>query len=218
MPISIPEAAAILQVSPRRVQQLVSAGRYPARKVGGVWMLDADALAEPRRAGRPMSVRVAWALLDVLGGGPGAGVSQPEQSRLRRRIRELRELPDRSRVEQLRSWLPNRARRVQLSAAPPDLADLRNDGRLVLSGVSDPRSRMSSAAWVEGYAAAEHADALRADFLMSARGRPNVVLHVVAAERPVPDVSAALLAADLADWAGPREQAAAARILRELLP
>lgn len=49
------EAARILEVSQRRVQALVSAGRLPAVKMGGVYLIkekDLKLVAE-RRPGRP---------------------------------------------------------------------------------------------------------------------------------------------------------------------
>lgn len=162
-----------------------------------------------------MSERVAWAFLDVLDGGAGAGVSQPEQSRLRRKREELAGSGDRA-ADLLRSWLRRRAKFVEYSVAVADLEALRADARLAVSGVSDPRSGMSAAWIVEGYVRDVDVPALVAEYLLSEKGNPNVILHVVQDQpisRPVP---LPVLLADLADHDGPRESAAVARLMGEL--
>lgn len=65
-------------------------------------------------------------------------------------------------------------------------------------------------------AAAADLDGLVEDFLLSEKGRPNVLLHVLTApvlEEPVP---LPVLLADLADHDGPRESAAVERLLADL--
>jgi excisionase family DNA binding protein len=56
---TVDEAAAALDVSPRRVRALIAAGKLDAEKVGGVWLIDEASLARredadvDRRGGRP---------------------------------------------------------------------------------------------------------------------------------------------------------------------
>jgi excisionase family DNA binding protein len=215
MEIAVSEAAARMGVSPRRVRERIARGDLPARRVGRIWVVDEVQLARSDRLGRPMSERVAWAFLDLLGGGKGVGVSQPEQSRLRDKCDRLRLAGDDA-ASLLRSWLRNRARAMRYSAAPADLGDLRQDGRVVLSGVSDARSGKAAAAVVEGYIDDAALPALMDDFLLSVEGNHNVILHVLHG-RDVPDpVPLPLLLADLADHDSPRESAAVARLVGEL--
>ncbi|GAA0634469.1 hypothetical protein GCM10009547_43130 [Sporichthya brevicatena] len=214
MEVSVSEAAARLGVSERRVRERIAAGDLPARRIGRAWLVDAAHLGRAPRVGRPMSRRVAWAFLDLLDGGAGDGVSQPEQSRLRKKRALLLEAPDPAAL--LRSWLPARAEVRRYSVAAADLPALRDDARIALSGVSDMRSGMAAAGVVEGYVGAGEVDDLVEDFLLSERGEPNVILHVVEEDRAVAaPVPLAVLLADLSDHNGPRERAAVERLLRD---
>jgi excisionase family DNA binding protein len=53
--ISTKEAARIIGVSQRRVQQFVTQGRLQAQKIGGVWLVNPDGLDKVRnlKNGRP---------------------------------------------------------------------------------------------------------------------------------------------------------------------
>ncbi|HEX3828275.1 MAG TPA: helix-turn-helix domain-containing protein [Sporichthyaceae bacterium] len=213
MEVSVAEAAARLGVSSRRVRQRIARGHLAARRVGRVWVLEEAQLGRSERVARPMSARVAWAFLDMLDGGRGEGVSQPEQSRLRKK-RELLRNGDAASL--LRSWLPNRADVARYVAARADLPALREDSRLVRSGLSDLRSGLAAAGFVEGYVSAGDLDALVNEYLLSQQGRPNVVLHVLG-DRSLPDpVPLPVLLADLADHDGPRESAAVERLIKDL--
>ena len=215
MEISVGEAADRLGVSARRVRERIAAGDLQARRVGRAWVLEEAQLERSGRLGRPMSPRVAWAFLDLLAGGDGEGVSQPEQSRLRSKRAQLFASPIPAAL--LRSWLSARAGVQRYSAAAADLPALRGDARLVLSGLSDPRSGMAAANLVEGYVSGQHIDGLVKDYLLSSRGEPNVILHVPDADRRIArPVPLPLVLADLADHDGPRESAAVERLLREL--
>ncbi|WP_019876597.1 helix-turn-helix domain-containing protein [Sporichthya polymorpha] len=215
MEVSVGEAAVRLGVSGRRVRERIASGDLRARRIGRAWVVDEAQLGRSPRVGRPMSRRVAWAFLDLLAGGVGEGVSQPEQSRLRKKRSLLLEASDPASL--LRSWLPARAEVRRYSAADADLPALREDARIALSGVSDMRSGMAAAGVVEGYVGDDEVDNLVADFLLSERGEPNVILHVLQEDRPVAaPVPLPLLLADLADHDGPRERAAVARLLRDL--
>lgn len=162
-----------------------------------------------------MSERVAWAFLDLLDGGPGAGVSQPEQSRLRRKREELLGSGDQA-AALLRSWLRRRAEVIAFSVAVADLEALRADARLAVSGVSDPRSGLSAASIVEGYVRDVDVPALAGEYLLSGKGNLNVIVHVVH-DRPIANpLPLPVLLADLADHDSPRESAAVARLMREL--
>jgi hypothetical protein len=126
----------------------------------------------------------------------------------------------RSQASLLRSWLRNRAARRLYRASPLDLPDLRADERVLLSGLSHPQSGIASGDLVEGYVRAGDLDPLVQAYLLIpvAAGAAPVILHVMPAEAPddLRDIPLLLLAADLAEHRGPREEARAAELLREL--
>lgn len=106
----------------------------------------------------------------------------------------------------LLAWLSNRGARIGYLGAGSDLAALRADDRLLVSGVSHPDSKFDDPRIVEAYVSVDEVDAVVSDFWLENPGvdeRPNVVLHVVPV-RP-PQIGPLLLAADLAEHSGPRE-------------
>jgi len=213
MEISVSEAARVMGVSDARARRLAADGRIHARLVGGRWLIDASSLPSAPRRSRPMSPKVAWALI-LLSEGVAVDWIEPRESyRLRRALDRL--AADDQPELLLRSWAASRAVRRQLSA--PEVARLRSDPRVVLSGVSDQRSGMSSAGGMEGYVLAEEADAVFHDHLLIDAGpSSDVVLHCapLIPEAPVPLL---LVAADLAEHDGPRELARARELIGNLL-
>lgn len=160
---------------------------------------------------RPMSPRIAWALVR-LGAGSAADWVEPRESyRLRQALDRL--AADDEPELLLRSWLASRAERLLLSASEVDA--VRADPRLVLSGLSDERSGLSAAGDVEAYVRAEGVAAVCRDHLLiDAGSSANVILHAspIVPDRPVPLL---LLAADLADHDGPRELARARQLIAD---
>ena len=109
----------------------------------------------------------------------------------------------------LASWLSKRAPVMRLHANPSDLADLRKDERLVLSGISDDRAGLSSEHELEAYVAPELAKQLVSEYLLvDAKNakNTNVWLHVARVHADADGrAPLGLVLADLADHAGPRE-------------
>jgi excisionase family DNA binding protein len=215
MELSVAEVAERLGVSPRRVRERIELGDLSARRIGRSWVVEETQLAGSARVSRPMSVRVSWAFLDLLAGGRAESVSQPERSRLRRKQEQLISAGADG-PALMRSWLRRRAAPLWLSVASSDLEDLKADERVVPSGVSDPRSGVSAADLVEGYVDRRDLAAVQSDFLLSAKGSHNVLFHVVDGPVPSSPVPLPVLIADLADHDGPRENAAAAALIRQL--
>jgi hypothetical protein len=196
-------------------------------------------IEDSRAAGRPLSPRSAWALIAVCEGRQQSVMDAwattrlvpAEWSRARRRATRLAaQTPDppcsedtvRSVASALRSLLRKRAERRLHRASPRDLADLRADGRLLPSGLSDARCGIAAGDLVEGYVATEDLDTVVDDYLLSpatADPEPNVVLHVTSAVYPTRLTPAAglLMAADLAEHRRPREEARAIELLRDVL-
>jgi hypothetical protein len=100
-------------------------------------------------------------------------------------------------------------------AAPADLPGLREDARLALSGLS-AAGGIAAGDVVEGYVGQDLVDRLVEDHLLvAAQNDANVILHVVAPDRVANVRSPLLLAADLAEHRGPREELRAAELARE---
>lgn len=128
--VSVAEAAKQLDVSPRRVRQLLAAGRLPGQQLGRTWVIERVSLDELRRAGagRPWSPRSAWAVFGSVGRGDSE-LSPVERSRARRRLADngLAGL-----VHQLRS----RADRSDFYVHPAALARIVREVGVVRGGVS----------------------------------------------------------------------------------
>lgn len=128
--MSVADAAEELDVSRRRVRQLLAAGQLLGQQVGGTWVIERVRLDEvrPAAAGRPWSPRSAWAVLG-LASGHDLELSPVERSRARRRLAEngLASL-----VDQLRS----RANRSDCYAHASALSRIVNKVGVVRGGVS----------------------------------------------------------------------------------
>jgi excisionase family DNA binding protein len=178
-PRSVAQAAATLGVSPQRVRALIAAGALPARRVGGRWLVDGEAV-ERRRAGdrlpnRPLSPRNAWALLAIAAGERPSGVDPAAASRLRRRLAEQG-------LAGMTSLLVRRARRVAVRVHPGERNRLLEDPALVRSGAAAAAELglgLIAPDSAEGYVAAADLDGLVARHALRPSGEPNVVLRVV---------------------------------------
>ena len=129
MYVSVREAAALLRVSERRVRRLAADGRIDATRVGRRSLLiSRDSIDRRRRiapaAGRPLSARACWALINLASGGP---VENPlERARARARLGRLDALSPQT--------LAARAAVHGYRVHPGVREALHADGRLALSG------------------------------------------------------------------------------------
>lgn len=209
--VGVSEAAERMGISDRRVRALLADGQLPGRQVAGRWLVEEAELPRSQAIARPMSPRMAWALIGLLSGDEPDDVAPSERVRLHQKRQKLLDDVDAPRL--LRSWLRRRAERHQLSVAARDLDELRGDARVLPSGISDPRSELSAAGEVELYVARSDLEALVRDYLLSALGRPNVIVHVT--DGPAPATApVGLVVADLADHDRPREDRRAVELLR----
>ncbi len=144
--LSVAQAADRLQVSPRRVRQLLAAGELAGEDVGGRALLD-EAQVEARAArrpspGRPLSPALAWMVLAVLSDpeSPEAAVAdRSTRHRLRRLLVQVSD-PKGPTVEHLDSLLRRRARSHRYWIHPGLLAQVFTDPR-----VSAGRARAAAA-------------------------------------------------------------------------
>lgn len=211
--------------------QRIADGSLRAERIGSQWVVDELSLlrvAESKSAGRPLSARSAWALIALAEGDHDAlaDLAPVERARAKARLEELFALvakPPRSEEEVrriavvLRASFRNRASRELRKAASADLPSLREDLRWAApGGLSAAASDIGAADIAEGYLVEEDAQSLSDDFLLVPAERDaNVVLHVLAeGRRPYPE-SRILVAADLAEHRGPREERRAVELLRE---
>jgi excisionase family DNA binding protein len=209
MVISVADAAQELGVSERRVLAMLHGGELRGEKVGGRWVVNPHSLRHPKPAGRPMSPRNAWALIL----GRGAWLDSQATWKLNQRMAGLRDRHDPALV--LAAWLRSRGERLELSA--PDPEGVLGDPRVVPSGISDRRSQMAASDLVEGYVHQDEAAGVKADhWLVPAREKPNVVLHVTPFLPPNP-VPVALLIADLVDNGTERDIRQARELAQECL-
>lgn len=238
--MSVPQAAAELGVSVARIRQRIDEGSLVAEKVGGRWLVDiasSGSVDRPRR-GRPVHAESVWhsllalrlaaqadlpevdlpkiepSKIDLLSQALVAEANKISPASRHRAVARLSAAIAREDHEAILSWLRNRGERRVYKAALADLPPLRNDDRLLLSGLSHADSGMSDPRVAEGYVAAVDIDVVAADHWLerpSIDERPNVFVHVVPA-RPS-RIGPLLLAADLAEHEGPRERRRAHELL-----
>lgn len=200
----------------QRARQLARMGRVPARRSGGVWLLDAQATrARPVGRGRPLSGRSAWAAIDVLDGRDPAGVSRSERIRARRRVDDIGALEP--------GALSARALVLDLRAHPGVVDRLDADPRVVVGGARAAAHHGADLISVddhEYYVRERDLEGLiRGYGLRPARpGDANVKLHVSDRLPRVQDrvVSAGTAAVDLLDSGDERSVRAARQMLRAL--
>ena len=228
MGVSVAEAAKSLGVGVSRVHQRIADGSLHADRIGSQWVVDELSLlrvAEHKHPGRPLSARSAWAIVALAEGDDEAlrALAPGERARARSRLVALLKLAEdfpksegnvQRTASALRSMLLNRAQRKQWKAADPDLAALREDFRWE-SIISSAASGIASVD-VDGYVSPENLKPLTKKFLLiPADSDANVVIHVLPAGQKTYPQSQLLLAADLAEQRGPREELRAAELLHQ---
>jgi excisionase family DNA binding protein len=232
MQIGVSEAARRLGISVARVHQRIADGTLPAVRIGAAWVIDEGSLQQVREMGAPgrrLSARSSWAVVAASHGAePGeVRLAPSERARAQQRLHEIlvaaAASPSEDRIRavavQLRSMFRNRAERRAFRASALDLPHLRTDLRLLLSGLSHPASGVSSGDFVEGYVAAGDLDHLIRDHLLSSVPTGgNVVLHVLPAGLPdaFTTVGPLVVAVDLVEHRGPREERRAFELLRQI--
>lgn len=229
--IPVSEAARRLGVSRQRILQRLKEGSLSGEKVGSQWLVELSSVTRGRPA-RPLSPRMGWSLVAALSGDDWwEHLAASEKSRTRERVSRLRSLEESNSTQLLRAWLKAMAEVFELEAHPDDIRALREDGRLVFSGISDPRSRLSSTSEIEAYISDHDLKAFAEDHFLDLSAQPeqtNVTLRVV--REPwlieildnIGDKDGERLAplpftiADLADRPGAREKRAATELMGEL--
>ena len=214
--ISVEEAAAMLKVSPQQVRVHLANGRLRGAKLSGRWLVDRESVERMRisRAGpgRPLDPENAWGLLWLLSGRHPSWVKPWTMSRLRQRTS----------VEDLVVSTATRAERRTFRTHSGLIQHLRNDHRLVLTGISASRHYRADVVGrreVEAYVSERNLPGVANDHKLSEMADdPNVVLRVVkgfwpfeSGERYAPR---AVVAVDLLDSTDERSRRAGSKLLR----
>ena len=144
MMIGVSEYASQLGISPGRVRQLISAKRITATKSGGTWLIDQSQLKLRALSSRPMSKSIATNFIYLLSGMPwGENLQSNEKLRLQDYLAELKSRENPAAL--IAAWLKGYRIEHRLQINPKDLAGLRNENKIVASGVSDKRSNFAQA-------------------------------------------------------------------------
>jgi excisionase family DNA binding protein len=221
-PVSIPQAAEALDLSPSRIQALVAHGQMPASKIGGRWLIERVAVDQRRREGalkgRPFAAHNAWALLRLASGEDPGGVDPSVRSRLRRAIAL-------EGVEKLGPRLIRRAESRRFESHPGEIPYILEDHRFLRSGISAAAAHgidLVSGPEADGYLPAGALKEFAADHALRPAG-PGANVHI----RLVPDRASrflgdagvapiAAVALDLAEDPDPRASQAGRAALRDL--
>jgi excisionase family DNA binding protein len=221
-PISIPEAARTLALSPARVRKMASRGQLPAVKIADRWLIERSAVEQRQRRkaprGRRFTPRNAWAVLLLASGEDPPRLDPSVRSRLRRAL-ALEGLSD------LAPRLGNRADVSVYRAHPGEVGYVVEDKALMLSGTSAAGSMglgLLANREADGYIAQaqlqrfidEHALSPGAvDGNVRLRVVPDDIWQDLAGRSVAPPAAVAL---DLADEPDPRSEAAGKRLVRQI--
>ena len=217
--LSVPEAAARLQVNTARVRAMIAAGLLAATKIGNRWVVSAASVEQRQRsaidAGRPLTARRAWGLLFLASGLRPAWLSPSEVSRLRGWLK----------AERLRALVPRLRTRAVVHALRGHPSELRRLAPAVVrtgasAAVGHDVDLVPPGDLLDGYVRRKDLPGLLKRHTLEASARPNVVLRAVEGpwpfERGATVAPVAVVAADLLDSADARERRAGGELLAGL--
>ena len=177
--VSVVEAAEYLEVSPRRVRQMLADELLAGRQIGREWVIERRALESLRRhrgpVGRPWRAPSAWAVL-AIANGDGSDLSPMDRSRARRRLAEHG-------LAGLVARLGARSEMRRFYGHPSVFEPLAAEPDVVLSGVSAAANHgadVVASDFLEAYVPEARVAALINQYGLDPDAeRPNVVLRVV---------------------------------------
>lgn len=221
-PISISEAAHVLELSPARVRAMASRGQLSASKIADRWLVERESVEQRKRRGahegRRFAPQNAWALLMLASDEAVEEIDPGVRSRLRRALA----------LEGLEALAPRLDRRADVSlyrAHPGEIRHLIDDPALMRSGISAAGSHeigLVSGREADGYLPEAELSRFIKEHALSPAGHDgNVRLRVVPDAawgglkgRPVaPEAAVAL---DLMEESDPRSAKAGADVLKKL--
>jgi excisionase family DNA binding protein len=221
-PISIPEAARVLNLSRARVRAIASRGQLPAVKIGDRWLIERSAVEQRQRQkaprGRRFAPQNAWALLLLASGEEVAELDPSVRSRLKKALA----------LEGLAALAPRLQERGRVSihkAHPGEVPYVLEDEALVPSGISAASSMgigLLAHREADGYIASSQLQRFIDEHALSPAGidgnvrlrvAPDSVWQVLAGRSAAPPAAVAL---DLADEPDPRSEAAGQKLVRQI--
>lgn len=136
MEITVRDAAERLGVGEPRVRQLLVSGDIAGRRLGRMWMVSAESVAQlqqrNRPPGRPLGPHRAWGLLDLLAGGEALWLPPSARSQLKAGLVRLAEAgPD-----QWRAALRGRNEVMRCQAHPAAIPRLISRDGVLPAGVA----------------------------------------------------------------------------------
>lgn len=208
---SIHEYAQRAGISPRAVRFRIKEGTLAAQKTGGTWLITEDPTeATARRPGRRLGAR-SFDLLAAHLDGDDMDQTSDERRRAAERASRILRLG----VRQVREF----ARRPEISVerfrtSVDDLAELREDRRLMLTGVSHHDSEVYGPV-IDAYVSRQDRDDIEMFHLLepASRSDSNITLRV---QDPPPEVRRLHVIADLLDDHSPRSLTEAERLLSDV--
>lgn len=215
--MSVEQTSDALEISPRRVRQMLASGALPGEKVGRAWVIDGDdvqrAVASVRSAGRKWHPASAWTVLALANGEP-TSASPVAQSRARKRL-ELG-------IPKLLARLSARGVVHRYYAHPAAIERLSDMSGIVLSGASAAHihgAELMAGDCLEAYVRKPELARLVERFALDERSdRPNVLFRAVDAEvwpfrKGVNVAPVAVVAVDLLDAEDERSRRAGFALL-----
>lgn len=214
MELTVAEAAARLGVDDSRARRMLRDGVLPGRRVGRQWLVPSEEVARlsghGRRAGRPLAPARAWGLLDLLDDGSAPWLSPVARSQTRTLLRRLAGAD----ADRWRAALRARSDVLRCRVHPAAVRRLVEEGSGVAlaAGENEAVRRgidlVAFDAVPQVYVRPQEWPRLERELMVKVGpGDPNLVLRVPRAVWPFErrgHVSAAALAADLLESAGPR--------------
>jgi hypothetical protein len=159
---------------------------------------------------------MAWALIALLSGKEPHEALPVRRDRLVENLNRVLSAGDDA-PALLSSWLRHRGERLRFSGDPSDLPELVADPRVMRSGVSDPRSGLSTTGsaevWLRDFSQLQE---VQGDFLLLPDMSGNVVIHRGGFVHRDELAPLGLVVADLADWNGAREDGRVMALLASL--
>lgn len=136
MEITVRDAAERLAIGEPRVRQLLISGEIAGRRLGRMWMVSAESVAQLQRRnrppGRPLGPRRAWGLLDLLAGGEAVWLPPSARSQLKAGLARFAEAgPD-----QWRAALRGRNEVVRCQAHTAAIPRLFSEERVLPAGMA----------------------------------------------------------------------------------
>lgn len=175
--VGVQEAAGRLGVSPRRVRQMISEQKLPARRVGRAWVIEERDLRPTvrRPPHRPWKPASAWAVLAEADGSTPLDLPAHERHRARKRLK--------AGIHRIIDCLAARAQKRTFYAHPADVTRIIAMPGVVRTGASAAEEHgidIAGPGPAEAYVTRSGLDGITANCHVEERSeRPNLILRVV---------------------------------------